>query len=145
MAQKIGGMYNMAMDSLKLNSDGAAPIKKDLDKITAIKSKGDIYTMIGYLQQIGVDPYFNMYIGADDMNSSMNITQIGQGGLGMGERDYYLEKDEKTTAIREAYKAHIEKMFRLAGFDESVSKKAVAAVMNIEVSLAEASRAQTVA
>ncbi|TWV13065.1 M13 family metallopeptidase [Bacteroidaceae bacterium HV4-6-C5C] len=142
VAQKIGGMYNMAMDSLKLNSDGAAPIKKDLDKIAAIKSKGDIYTMIGNLQQIGVDPYFNMYIGADDMNSSMNITQIGQGGLGMGERDYYLEKDEKTTAIREAYKAHIEKMFRLAGFDESVSKKAVAAVMNIEVSLAEASRTQ---
>ncbi len=142
VAQKIGGMYNMAMDSLKLNREGGNPIKKDMDKISASKSKEDIYAAIGYLQQIGIDPYFNMYVGADDMNSSMNITQITQGGLGMGERDYYLEKDEKTVAIREAYKVHIEKMFRLAGCDEVASRKAVDAVMKIEKALAETSRTQ---
>ena len=132
IAEKIGSMYNMAMDSVKLNADGGKPIKAELDKIGALKDKKDIYGMIGQLQLIGIDPYFNMYVGADDMNSSMNIVQFFQGGLGMGERDYYLEKDEKTTAIREAYKIHVEKMFRLAGFDEAASKEAMEAVLKIE-------------
>ena len=142
IAEKIGSMYNMAMDSVKLNADGGKPIKAELDKIGALKDKKDIYGMIGQLQLIGIDPYFNMYVGADDMNSSMNIVQFFQGGLGMGERDYYLEKDEKTTAIREAYKIHVEKMFRLAGFDEAASKKAMEAVLKIETTLAKAARTQ---
>ncbi len=140
VAQKIGDLYNMAMDSVKLDKDGMEPVKADLQKIGDLKDKKAIYSMIGYLQQEGVSPYFYLYVGADDMNSSMNLTQVYQGGLGMGERDYYLEKDEKTTAVREAYKVHVAKMFQLAGFDEAAAQKATKAVMDIEMELAKISR-----
>lgn len=78
-----------------------------------------------------------MFVGADDMNSSMNIVQTYQGGIGMGQRDYYLEEDEQTTNIRNKYQEHIAKMFRLAGYDEATAQKAVKAVMNIETRLAK--------
>ncbi len=142
VAQKIGEMYNMAMDSVKLNKDGMEPIKGELDKIAGLKDKKEVYALIGNLQQVGIDPYFYLYVGADDMNSSMNITHLSQGGLGMGERDYYLENDKKTAAIREAYKVHVAKMFRLAGYDEATAQKAVKAVMKIETELAKKSRTQ---
>ena len=83
-----------------------------------------------------------LYVGADEMNSSMNIVQTYQGGLGMGQRDYYLENDEQTQKIRDKYQEHVAKMFQLAGYDEATAKKAVTAVMNIETRLAQASRSQ---
>lgn len=76
------------------------------------------------------------------MNSSMNIVQTYQGGIGMGQRDYYLENDEQTKNIRNKYQEHIAKMFQLAGYDEATAQKAVKAVMNIETRLAKAARSQ---
>ena len=84
-------------------------------------------------QKKGIRPYFTMFVSADDMNSSMNIVQTYQGGIGMGQRDYYLENDEQTKNIRNKYQEHIAKMFQLAGYDEATAQKAVKAVMNIEL------------
>lgn len=140
--QKIGDLYNIAMDSAKLNKDGVAPIKPELDKIAAIKDKSEIYPMIVEMRKEGMSPYFVLYIGADDMNSNENLVQTYQGGLGMGERDYYLENDEDTKKIREKYQLHVANMFRLAGYDEATAQKAVKAVMNIENRLAKAARSQ---
>ncbi len=142
VAQKVGDLYNIAMDSLKLNKEGAAPIKSDLDELAAIKDKSQIYPMIAQLYKKGIHPYFGTYVAADDMNSSMNIVHFYQGGLGMGERDYYLENDEKTKEIRDAYQQHIAKMFQLVGYDKATADKAVKAVMNIENRLAKAARSQ---
>ena len=83
-----------------------------------------------------------MFVSADDMNSSMNIVQTYQGGIGMGQRDYYLENDEQTKSIRDKYKEHLVKMFQLAGYDEATAQKAMVAVMNIETRLAKAARSQ---
>ena len=94
IAQKVGDLYNIAMDSVKLNKEGVAPIKPELEKIAAIKDKSEIYPLIAEMQKNGMYPYFAVYIGADDMNSSMNMVHAVQAGLGMGERDYYLENDE---------------------------------------------------
>ncbi len=141
-AQKVGDLYNIAMDSVKLNKDGFAPIKVEIDAIDALKDKADIYTYIAEIQKKGIRPYFTLYVSADDMNSSMNMVQTHQGGLGMGQRDYYLENDEQTTKIRNAYKAHIVKMFMLSGYDEAKAQKAATAVMNIETRLAKAARSQ---
>lgn len=142
VAQKVGGLYNIAMDSLKLNKEGGAPIKPELDKIGAIKDKSEIYPMIAGMQKNGMYPYFALYVGADDMNSNSNMVHTYQGGLGMGERDYYLENDDKTKEIREKYQAHVAKMFQLAGRDEATALKAAQAVMNIENRLAKSARSQ---
>ena len=78
-------------------------------------------------------PYFILYVSADDMNSNENMVHTMQGGLGMGERDYYLEDDAQTKEIRDKYQQHVSKMFQLAGYDEATARKAVKAVMNIEL------------
>ena len=62
-----------------------------------------IYVYLAEIQKKGIRPYFMLYVGADEMNSSMNIVQTYQGGLGMGQRDYYLENDEQTQKIRDKY------------------------------------------
>ena len=141
-AQKVGDLYNIAMDSVKLNQEGVAPIKAELAAIDALKDKGEIYAYIAESQKKGIRPYFTMFVSADDMNSSMNIVQTYQGGIGMGQRDYYLENDEQTKNIRNKYQEHIAKMFQLAGYDEATAQKAVKAVMNIETRLAKAARSQ---
>lgn len=142
VAQKVGDLYNIAMDSVKLNKEGVAPIKPELDKIAAIKDKSEIYSMIAGMQTNGMYPYFVLYVGADDMNSNSNMVHTYQGGLGMGERDYYLENDDQTKEIRAKYQEHIAKMFQLAGYDVAAAQKAVMAVMNIENRLAKSARSQ---
>jgi putative endopeptidase len=142
VAQKVGDLYNVAMDSVKLNADGMTPIKAELERLGAIKDKAEIYAVIAELQKNGVSPYFHLFVDADDMNSNENIVNTYQGGLSLGERDYYLEEDSATTHIREAYKEHISKMFQLAGFDQTASQKAMESVMNIENRLAKISRSK---
>jgi putative endopeptidase len=142
IAQKVGDLYNLAMDSVRRNAEGAEPIQTYLAKFDTLKTAADLAPTVAALGWEGVYPYFAMYVGADDMNSNANLVQFFQAGLGMGQRDYYLEQDEKTTAIREAYKKHIVKMFQLAGYDEAYADKAMQAVMNIENRLAKASRSR---
>lgn len=141
-AQKVGDLYNIAMDSVKLNKEGVAPIKEELVAIDALKGKEEIYAFIMEMQKKGMAPYFNLFVGADEKNSSMNIVQTYQGGLGMGERDYYMESDEQTKKIRNKYQEFIANMFKLAGYDEATAQKAVKAVMSIEMRLAKSSRSQ---
>jgi putative endopeptidase len=142
VAQKVGGLYTIAMDSMKLNADGAAPIRAELDKLATIGDKKELYPIMAEMQTRGMTPFFAVYVGADDMNSSMNIVHTYQSGLGMGERDYYLEQDDNTKNIRTKYGEHIVKMFCLAGFDESAATKAGEAVMNIETRLAKVARSR---
>jgi len=137
--QKIGDLYNMAMDTAKLNADGMSPIKAQLEKIAAIKNKSEISRMIAELGMENADVYFSLYVGADPMNSSMNIVQTYQSGIGLGEKEYYLENDDHTKEIRTKYEEHIAKMFELAGFTPAEAKKNASAVMNIETRIAKAS------
>lgn len=141
VAQKIGDLYNIAMDSEKLNKEGAAPIKPLLNKIANVKKAG-IYTLLADMRMMGLDPFFAVYVSADDMNSSMNMVHAAQSGISMGEREYYLDNDAKTKEIRNKYKAHVAKMFELAGFSKADAQKAMASVMTIETRLAKAARNQ---
>lgn len=140
VGQKIGDLYNIAMDSTKLNKEGAAPIKPYLKKIAALKGKSGISSLMAEMRQIGLDPYFTVYVSADDMNSSMNMVHTYQSGISMGEREYYLENDAKTKEIRDKYKQHVVKMFQLAGYDKATAQKAMISVMAIETRLAKAAR-----
>ena len=137
--QKIADLYNIYMDTLRRDKEGIEPIRPVLQRIAAISTKEDLAKEMVDLTFDGVDGYFGMYIGADMMNSQNNIVQIGQGGLTLGQKDYYLDTDEATTAIREAYKQHIAKMFTLCGFSEDEAQQKMNDVMDIETRIARAS------
>lgn len=139
IGQKIGDIYKLAMDSVKLNADGVTPIQADLEKIASVKDKSEIVPLMAELAHSGVFPYFSFYVGADIMDSKSNLFQLYQGGISLGEKEYYLDNDDVTVNIRNKYKEHIVKMFQLAGFDETAAKKKMEAVMDIETRIAKAS------
>ncbi|MBQ1275921.1 MAG: hypothetical protein IIY15_01780, partial [Flavobacteriales bacterium] len=136
VAQKIADVYSMKMDSTRRNELGAAPIQADLAAIDAISTREDLTRMVVSMNKEGVETFFGIYIGADAKNSSMNILDIYQGGTNMGDRDYYLEDDETTQEIQQAYREYIKKLFILAGCDEARAERAVESVMKIETGLA---------
>lgn len=142
-AQKIGDLYNMAMDSVTLNKQGAEPVKAMLDKIAGMKDKSEIVPMMTEMAHIGIGTYFRSYVYADPKNSSLNIFQMGQGGVNLGEKEYYLDTDSITQNIREQYKLYIGKLFQLAGFSEADAQQKVADVMEIETAIAKVSRSAT--
>ena len=136
VAQKIADLYNLAMDTVKLNAEGMAPIQAEFDKIAAIKDVEGILETVVDLQG---SAFFQFYVGADIMDSKNNIFELYQGGIGLGEKEYYLEDDEATVNIRNEYKKHIVKMFQLAGMDEAKATQNMEAVMEIETRLAKVS------
>ena len=140
VAQKIATLYSVAMDSVRLNADGITPIRAELEEIAALKDKKDVYALLGSLERRGMSNYLGTGVGADLKNSKMNAVYTSQSGLSMGERDYYLATDEATTKIREAFKVHVQKMFRLAGFDEATAQQGRDVVMDVETRLAKAFR-----
>lgn len=142
IAQKVGDLYKIAMDSVKLNREGVEPIKAELNELVTLKDKKQLYPLLAEMYKKGIASYLALYVGADEMNSNMNAVQIAQYGLSMGDRDYYLLTDESTTKIREAFKAHVEKMFQLAGFDAATAKHGMEVVMNVETRLAKAFRSR---
>ncbi|MGB4414478.1 MAG: M13 family metallopeptidase [Paludibacter sp.] len=136
--QKIGDLYNLAMDSTKLNADGYAPLKADLAKIASVKQITELSKLLPELLLSGITPYFAVYVDADPMNSKQNLVQTYQGGISLGERDYYLDDDAHTREIRDKYKIHVVKMFELVGFSSADAQKNMEAVMTIETRLAKA-------
>ena len=131
------------MDSVTLNKQGAEPVKAMLDKIAGLKDKSEIVPMMTEMAHIGIGTYFHSYVYADPKNSSLNIFQMGQGGINLGEKEYYLDTDSITQNIREQYKLYIGKLFQLAGFSEADAQQKVADVMEIETAIAKVSRSAT--
>ncbi len=140
--QKIGDLYNMAMDTVKRNNDKATPIQEDLKSIEAITSKDQLPATIASLQRIGVSLFFQPYVGADEKDSRNNLFQIYQGGISLGEKEYYLDNDGHTKAIRDSYKQYVADLFRLAG-DDAAAEKKMQAVLDIETAIAKGSKNAT--
>lgn len=138
-AQKIADLYNLYMDTVRRDKEGIEPIRPILARIAAITDRSQIFPEMVNLSFEGVNGYFGMGIGADMMNSKNNIVGIGQGGLTLGQKEYYLDTDEPTTRIRDAYKQHIVKMFTLCGFDEAIARQKMESVLAIETRIAQAS------
>ncbi|MDR2628056.1 MAG: M13 family metallopeptidase [Dysgonamonadaceae bacterium] len=138
IAKKIGTLYRMAMDSVKLNADGATPIQDFLQEIEALKDKKDLSPQIAKMFRDGHLPFFSAYVYTDDKNSSENIFHLLQGGYQMGDRDYYLLPDTATQQIRQKYLALIERLFLLSGYETAQAQTAARLVMQIETELAQA-------
>lgn len=139
LGQKIGDLYNLAMDSVARNEQGIAPVKAQLDKIAGLKDKSELVPMMVELLNCGVGTYFSSYVYADSKNSDMNIFQIAQSGINLGEKEYYLDNDDVTVNIRENYKKYIAKLFVLAGCSEAEAQQKMADVMEIETAIAKES------
>ncbi len=136
--QKIGDLYNLAMDSTKLNADGYNPLKADLQKIASLKKTSELSKLLPDLLMAGLTPYFEVYVNADAMSSNDNLVQTYQGGIGLVEREYYMDNDAHTKMIRDKYKLHVVKMFELVGFTAAKAQKNMESVMTIETRLAKA-------
>ncbi len=141
--QKLSDYYKLAMDSTRRNAEGVAPampLLNDMERATTVKALQGIQmanATFGYGLPLG------LYFGADEKNATMNILNVNQGGLTLGQREYYLDSDTATASIREAYKRHIVRMFLLFGFSEQQATAKRDAVMKIETALAKASKSRT--
>lgn len=138
-AKKIGDLYNLAMDSVRRNSEGYAPIQPLLDKVAAVSDRSQLLPLSAELMRQGISTAFHVFFEADIMNSSENLLQIYQGGLSLPEKSYYIDEDSVTVSIRDKFREHVVKMFMLCGFSEEQSKENMQAVMRIEKRIAEKS------
>ncbi|HXB21385.1 MAG TPA: M13 family metallopeptidase [Candidatus Solibacter sp.] len=139
--QKIGDFYATCMDEKTVDSKGSAPLKSQLDRIAAISSKGQFIDTVAYLhsQGVGGGVLFNFTAQPELHNASVEIANVGQGGLGLPDRDYYLNADAKSQETREKYRDHMVKMFVLLGDEQAEAQKAAQTVLDIETKLAQAS------
>ncbi len=140
LGQKIGSLYRLAMDSVRLNREGAAPIRPILQQIAAIKDRREYQLVTARLDAIGVGvTMFGVGCNADLRDAETHIVDIGQGGLGLGERNYYLNDDEQTVKVRNAYKTFLQRLLILAGNSEADAARKTDATMAIETRIAKQS------
>lgn len=135
IAQKVSDLYAMGMDETRLNAEGGAPLTPLLDKI-ANADTGNLASLLAW-QHAGVgSSFFGSGVGPDAMDSDMNILHIGEVGLGLGDRDYYLEDSDQANAIRDAYRVYVRRLMQLIGYDEAAQQRVLDAVMKIETEFA---------
>ncbi len=135
--EKVGLFYSVGMDTTKIEELGLTPLNKELARIEAVKTKTDLVKEIAHMSQYTTSPLFYFYSSVDAKNSDYEIAGIWQGGLGLPDRDYYLNEDGRSKEIREKYISHLTNMFNLMGCD--VSEKQATTVMNIETEVAKVS------
>lgn len=140
---KLSAFYKLAMDIDRRNKEGIAPVKPILDEMKAARSKQDLLNVQKKYAVFGYGVPFGAGFGADEKNVTMNIYSLYQGGLTLGQKDYYLNNDEATVKIREAYKSHIVRMFKLFGYTEREAMEKRDAIFRFETSLALISKSRT--
>ena len=141
--QKLSDFYKLALDVDRRNQEGIAPVKALLDEMEAAKTKEDLQALqLKYAEQ-GYGVSFVCGFGADEKNSTMNIFNVYQSGLTLGQKDYYVNNDSATVAIRKAYREFIADMFQLYGFSEEAAKQKEQAVFQHETTLALISKSAT--
>ena len=141
--QKLSDLYKLAMDSARREQEGLAPAMGMIQKMEAAKTVQQLFAIQLEMMPYGDSEFFGAYMGADEKNASQNILNINQGGLTLGQKDYYLETDEATTKIREAYKKHIVRMFQLFGFKKGAAEKKMKNIFKVELALAKVSKSRT--
>ena len=141
--RKLSDFYKLAMDAERRNREGISPVKPLLDEMEAAKTKEQLQQLQLKYAVFGYGVPFGSGFGADEKNAKMNILNVSQGGLTLGQKDYYVNNDEATVKIREAYKEHIARMFQLFGFSEAESKAKRDAIFRFETALALISKSRT--
>ena len=137
VGQKVTDLYSLAMDSTRLNAEGATPLRADLATVAAFK-KANLTPFIAQQHLTLGNPFFGIGVEADLMNSEINTMYLSGGTSGLPDRDYYLKTDAESRKIQEAYRNYLAKMFQLAGYKPAAAKRAAKTIYNIEYKFAEA-------
>ena len=133
--QKISDLYKMGLDSVRLNAEGAAPLAADLQLVEGLVDRAQLPEVLVKIHMALANPFFGIGVMADLMDSNVNTLYVGQSGISMGDRDYYV--DPENAPIKEAYKNYLVRIFTLAGYDEAAAAQAAADALEVEDSLAE--------
>jgi putative endopeptidase len=141
--QKLSDLYKLAMDSARREQEGLSPVMPLIKRLEAAKTKEQLFAIQLDMAPYGEQEFFGAYIGADEKNATENIVTIMQSGLTLGQKDYYLENEEATTKIREAYKKHIIRMFQLFGFKKGSAEQKMKNILKVETALAKVSKSRT--
>jgi putative endopeptidase len=134
-AQKIADLYASFMDVARLEGLGLAPLRPQFAAIDAVTTKQGIPALIAHLNRIGAGAPYDLGIGQDPKDSTRYAVIIGQSGLGLPDRDYYLKDDAKLKDVRVKYLAHVEKMLRMAGLTQA--RRHAADIVKLETALAQ--------
>jgi len=138
-ARKVGDLYASFMDEAAIEAAGLEPLRAELARIDALKSKAELPALIAHYSQIGVTAPYDIGVGPDARDSTKYAVGIDQSGLGLPDRDYYLrDNDARLKATREKYQAHIARMLELAGESATHSKREAAEILALETSIARA-------
>lgn len=138
--QQIGDFWFSAMDTVGIEKAGISPLKAELDKIAALQTPKDVMAQAAHMHTYGVGVFFGEGVSQDAMNSEVMAYYMSQGGLGLPNRDYYFNTDERTTKIRNEYPKYIAKVFGLMGVDSATANTKAKAIVAMETKLAQASR-----
>jgi putative endopeptidase len=141
--QKLSDYYKLAMDSARREQEGIQPVMSLIKKLEAAKTIKQLFDVQLEMAKFGDSEFYHAGMGADEKNATQNILSVSQGGLVLQQKDYYLETDEATTKIREAYKKHIVRMFQLFGFSKGAATKKMQTVFRLELALANVSKSRT--
>lgn len=133
--QKLGAYYGACMDTAAIDAKGVEPLKPWFEKIAKADRKG-LFQLAGEITAFGPNPFFGGGVGADDKNPTMNIIHFGQAGLGMPDRSYYVDLDEKGEARKAAYQKTIEDMLVLAGVEAAQAAKEAKQIVEFETQIA---------
>ena len=143
LEQKLSDLYKLAMDSVRRNQEGIAPLMPLIKRLEAAKTNQQLLDIQLELAPYGEQEFFFCGFGADEKNATQNILNVYQGGLSMQQKEYYLDNDKATTDIREAFKKHVVKMFQLFGFSKGAATKKMQNIMKVETALAMVSKSRT--
>ncbi len=135
-AQKIRDLYAMAMDSTARTAAGVTVLQPYLDKVNTYDTK-QLSEMIGYLHQGLTSSFFSVGVGSDYNDANMNILHIGETGVGLGDRDYYLVKSEENDRIMKEYEKYVKRLMKLSGYDDATAQRIWDNVIEIETNIAE--------
>lgn len=141
--QKIGDLYKLSMDSVRRNKEGIEPVKPYLNRLEQASSITELMKYVYEQCSYGVGFFAHYGFGADEKDSKNNILSVYQGGLSLGQRDYYVNKDETTLNIMKAYRNHIVTMFQLFGFTKNIATERMNRILDVETRIAEFSLSRT--
>lgn len=134
-AQKVSDIFALGMDADRLNREGASPLLPMLEKIESMKPD-EFFSVLSWMHNGIGSTFFSTGVGADPIDSNMNIMHIGEAGLGLGDRDYYLESSESNDRIMGAYRKYVKRLMELAGYDNAESERILENVLSIETDMA---------
>lgn len=139
-AARIAALYNLVMDTERRDREGLAPIKSYMERINAVSDREELLNLMLELDPYGVTGYFDVGIGPDLKDSKNNIVGLSQGGLTLGDKEYYTDRDRQTQNIRKAFKKHVVRMLMLTGYGRWEARRRMRIIWRIEKRLAKASR-----